>query len=60
MVESRVEARYLRQVRKSAMKRFDKMDLFRQVLRIEWCELTQLLDHFLGDQRRVMVLRFCC
>ena len=49
MVKSRVEAGHLRQVGKAAMKRFGQLDFFRQVLRIEWFELMQFLDHFLGD-----------
>ena len=46
MVKSRVETRYLRQVRKAAMKRFGQQNLFRHVLRIEWTEPAQFLEPF--------------
>ena len=49
MVKSRVETGHLRQVGKSAMKRLGQLDLFRQMLRIEWFESAQLLDHLRGD-----------
>jgi hypothetical protein len=57
MVKSRVETRHLGQVRKSAMKRPRQQDLLRQMLRIEWTKLVQLLDHFRGDSLRLAVLR---
>ena len=40
MVKSRVETRHLRKVGKPAMKRFGQLNLFGQMLRIEWCELN--------------------
>jgi hypothetical protein len=39
------------------MKRLRQLDFFRKVLRIEWFELTQLLNHFFGDQCRLAILR---
>ena len=41
----------------SAMKRLDQHDLLRQMLRIEWTEPVQLLDHFRGDLLRLAIFR---
>ena len=57
MVKSRVETRHLGQVRKSAMKRLGQQDLLRQMLRIEWTEPVQLLNHFRSDSLRLAILR---
>jgi hypothetical protein len=38
------------------MKRFDQQDLLRQVLRIEWTERVQVLNHFRGDSLRLAIL----
>ena len=57
MVKSGVKTRHLRQVRKSAMKRFGQQDLFRQMLRIEWTKPVQLLDHFRSDSLPLGVFR---
>ena len=57
MVKRRVETRHLRQVGKAAMKRLGQQDLLRQMLRIEWTEPAQLLDHFRGDSLRLAILR---
>ena len=37
--------------------RLDQLDLKRQMLRIEWTEPAQLLDHFRGDSLRLAILR---
>ena len=57
VVKSRVETRYLRQVGKSAVKRLGQQDLLRQMLRIEWAEPVQLLNHFRRDSLRLAILR---
>ena len=56
MVKSRVETRHLGQVGKSAMKRPGQQDLLRQVLRIEWSEPVQILNHFRSDSLRLAIL----
>ena len=57
MVKSRVETRHLGQVGKSAMKRLGQQDLLRQMLRIEWTEPVQLLNHCRRDALRLAILR---
>ena len=57
MVKSRVETRHLGQVRKPAMKRLGQQDLLRQMVRIEWTEPAQLLNHFRRDSLRLAILR---
>ena len=57
MVKTCVETRDLGQVRKSAMKRLGQQDLLRQMLRIEWTEPVQLLNHFRSDSLGLAILR---
>ena len=57
MVKSRVETRYLGQIGKSAMKRLGQQNLLRHMVRIEWTEATQLLNHFRSDSLRLVILR---
>ena len=56
MVKGCVETRHLGQARKPAMKRLGEQDLLRQVLRIEWTEPAQLLNHFCSDSLRLTIL----
>ena len=39
------------------MKRFGQQDLLRQMLRVEWTEPVQLLDHFSSDSLWLAILR---
>ncbi len=39
------------------MKRLGQQDLLRQMLRIEWTEPVQLLNHFRSDSLRLAILR---
>jgi hypothetical protein len=56
MVKCRVETRHLGQIRKSAMKRLGQQDLLRQMLRIEWTELAQLLNFRTDSLRLALTL----
>ena len=57
MVKSRVETRYLGQIGKSAMKRLGQQNLLRHMVRIEWTEAAQFLNHFRSDSLRLVILR---
>jgi hypothetical protein len=39
------------------MKHLGQQDFFRQMLRIEWTELAEFLNHFRSDSLRLAVLR---
>ena len=50
-----VEARHLRQLRKTLSERLDQLDLARQVIRVERADLAQLLDQLGRDAFGLMV-----
>src|ERR1043166_9144712 len=56
MMESGVEARDLRQLRETVVKRLDQANLFRQMFRIERAELMQLFDQIRRDALRLPIL----